>query len=133
MIDERIRNALNIIRRFRFLPHSLRVTAMFIQTKVMAAALYGIEVAEPSGHLLRQLQSAIADVFGPRSARACPSLVFELHNYVRDLDPHVQQLVRRATLFRRMWHEHPSIQGIAKDIWESYHTMGVQGTKQDQH
>ena len=54
IIDARMDQAVSTLRRFRYLPHSLETKALFIQTKVLAAALYGIECAEPSGHRMHQ-------------------------------------------------------------------------------
>ena len=128
VIDERILQAIAVLRKFRHLPHSHHIKATFVQLKVLASALYGIEVAEPSAHLLYQLQTAILEVFGTHSSRACQALAFELHHYLRDLDPHVQQFTRRVAMFRRMWNKHPMMQGRLKEIWAYYKEADVGGT-----
>jgi hypothetical protein len=120
VIDNRISLAIQVLRRFRFLPHDHTEKARFITTKILPMALYGIECAEPSGHLLRQLRRAIACALGTHSARACISLVFELHNYGRDLDPHIHQFVRRAMLFRRMISKHPEYRAKVELLWRTY-------------
>ena len=70
VIDSRINIALASLRRFRHLPHEHSVKAQFIKSKVLSSALYGIECAEPSGHMLQRLQSGIATVMGSSSARS---------------------------------------------------------------
>ena len=128
VIDARITQSLSTLRRFRFLPHANDVKARFIHCKVLQAALYGIECAEPSGHLMRKLQTSITQVIGSHSARACNTLTFEVHNYANDLDPHVHQCVRRLSLLRRMWAKYPHIRPCLHDLWDIYHNGGVQGT-----
>ena len=129
VIDARLRQAIIILRRFRFLPHTIEVKAKFIHTKVLPAALYGVECSEPSGHLLRQLQSCIADILGNQSARACNTMVYELASFNGiDLDPHVQQITRRVCLFRRMWARHTWIREDIGRIWKHYHDRGFMGT-----
>ena len=128
VIDERITKAIQVLRRFRFLPHSHADKAKFILTKVLPMALYGIECAEPSGHLMWQLQTAIAHALGAHSARACISLVFELHNYTRDLDPHIHQFVRRAMLCRRMLAKHPDHKPTVDMLWQFYNDEQCIGT-----
>ena len=91
VIDGRISNAISSLRRFRHLPHEHAVKAQFIKGKILATALYGIECAEPSGHMMQKLQSGIANAMGSSSARACNSMTYELHNYNGDLDPHIHQ------------------------------------------
>jgi hypothetical protein len=98
VIDARIVQSLSTLRKFRHLPHDGKTKALFIQSKILQATPYGIESAEPSGHLLRKLQSGIAGVLGSQSAWACNALTFDLNNYGIDLDPHIQQFTRRVSL-----------------------------------
>ena len=133
VIDERIRKAIITLRKMRFMPHAIATKAKFIQAKVLAGALYGIEVAEPSAHMMRKLQTAICEVLGSHSARASLPMVFELSGYSKDLDPHVQQLTRRVGLFRRMWHKHPKMQGILMSILQIYKKEQRPGTVDSPH
>ena len=103
VLNDRIGAALATLRRFRFLPHDADTKAQFVHINVLAGALYGIECSEPSGAMIQKLQSAIVDALGFHSARACNAIAFELTAKNSDIDPHVQQLLRRTTMFRRMW------------------------------
>ena len=47
VINSRITNALTTLRKFRFLPQDASMKAHFIQSKVLAGAMYGIECIEP--------------------------------------------------------------------------------------
>ena len=128
VIDARIVQSLSTLRKFRHLPHDGKTKALFIQSKILQAALYGIESAEPSGHLLRKLQSGIAGMLGSQSARACNALTFDLNNYGIDLDPHIQQFTRRVSLMRRMVSKHPHIRDTIFELWDIYQKGKTPGT-----
>ena len=128
IIDNRIAKAISSVRKMRFLPHSLEDKATLIQTKIIPMALYGIEVAEPSAHMMQKLQSAIIDTLGAHSARRCNALVFELRNFKQDLDPHLHQATRRAVLFRRMWAKHQQMQPVIDYVLQAYIAMGIGGS-----
>ena len=128
VLNDRIGAALATLRRFRFLPHDADTKAQFIHIKVLAGALYGIECSEPSGAMIQKLQSAIVDALGFHSARACNAIAFELSAKNSDIDPHVQQLLRRTTMFRRMWAKHSSMREDIIKLQQHYLQHGFIGT-----
>ena len=79
-----------------WISHSVQTNAQFIQSKVLAMALYCVECTEPSAQRMQKLQTAIVETLGAHSARRCNAIIFELHNYKYDLDPHLQQATRRV-------------------------------------
>ena len=74
IIDARIGKSLATLRKFRHLPHDTKTKALFIRSKVLNAALYGIECAEPSGHMLRRLQTSITHWCSICSSMRCADL-----------------------------------------------------------
>ena len=131
VLNDRIIKALACLRRIRYRPHTPAEKAMFIRTKILPMALYGIEGAAPREQLLRALQAAIVEVIGPNSARRCNALVFETCSAGDDLDPHIAQFTRRITLFRRMWSMYPSCRDMVNDLYNCYHKADYIGTNTD--
>jgi hypothetical protein len=127
-INQRLVKAIEVLRKIRFLPHDAAEKAFFVKAKVLPMALYGIESAEPAGHLMAQLQTAMVEALGAHSARRCNALVFEWHGLKTDLDPHVNQFVERANTCRRMWAKHPEARDTISRVHEAYVKLEAWGS-----
>ncbi len=86
----------------------------------MPAALYGIELTSGCPSAVKALQAAIANVIGSRAAKRSQLGSFEVQKKMKDLDPEVVILVRRATLFRRQLDKFPNFEKKVKDIIQRY-------------
>ena len=94
---------------------------------MLPAALYGTETARCNINEMQALRTAITDVIGPRSARRCIAMVYETCSGGTDLDPQVQQLVRKVALLKRMMAKFPSICIKVKSAIYVYKREGKKG------
>ena len=74
------------------------------------------------------MRTAIADTVGPNSARRCLAMVFTYNNQKADLDPNIQQVVRKVTLLRRITATYPKLTTTAKAAICAYTQQGNAGT-----
>ncbi len=96
--------------------------ATIIQSNILPAALYGIEVTSGCKSLMGSLQAAITDAVGPKSVRRAQAGVFEIHSMKGDLDPQVAQLSRRITTLRRQISKYPALEMQVRLIITRYKT-----------
>ena len=99
-----------------------------IMTTILPAALYGTEVGKGSNRAMQALRTAIADTVGPNSARRCLAMVFSYNNQKADLDPNIQQVVRKVALLRRITAKYPKLTTIAKAAICAFTQQGKAGT-----
>ena len=74
------------------------------------------------------MRTAIAEVIGPNSARRCLAMVFTLNSQRIDLDPCIQQVVRKVLLLRRVTAKYPKLTTTAKAALCAYTQQGKAGT-----
>ena len=77
---------------------------------------------------MQALRTAIADTIGPSSARRCLAMVFAYNNNKADLDPNIQQIVRKVTLLRRITAKYPRLTTTAKAAICAHTQQGKAGT-----
>ena len=124
----RIQKATAKVKRLKWLPISPAGKSTTITTTVLPAALYGTEVGNGSKRATQALRTAIGDTMGPSSARRCLAMVFTYNNKKTDLDPQVQQLVRKVLLLRRIIAKYPKHLTTAKAAICAYTQQGKAGS-----
>ena len=129
-ITARLVKATRLVRRLRWLPMELKDKITIIRTTVLPGALYGSEVSSLNQTALAALRTAIADVLGPSSARRCLEVVFEARRGrgAADLDPKVNQLVRKILLLRCVIAKYPRDLTKVRSSLVVYEKQGQKGT-----
>ena len=56
---------------------------------------------------MKRLASIIANIIGPKGKRSCAEIIFDLYGANGDLDPNVEQLVRKTLLLKRILAKYP--------------------------
>ena len=127
-ITSRLRKATVMTRRLKWLPIPKEEKAKAIRTTILPGALYGTEPVKCNAQELQALRSAIVDAIGPRSTRRCMAMVFEACSAGGDLDPMVQQLVRKVMLMKRIMAKYPQTKIKVKSAICAYTIAENQGT-----
>ena len=91
-----------------------------------------METLNISTKAMKDLRSASVSCIRPVRCRRSPTIVFEVGSYGKDLDPEVQQLVRKVTLLRRVVAKHPKQVVKVKLIMEMYIRVNKKGMQTDQ-
>ena len=94
-------------RRLKCLPLTNTQKQRIVQANILPAALYGVEAAYVAKGRLQQLRSAIGQVLGPRSTRACVDVVFDCLDACRDRDPGYYVAYQRLSQLRRTLSKQP--------------------------
>jgi hypothetical protein len=103
-----------------------------ITAKVNKLALYGSETQPIPEGPMSELQSAIVSASGPKSSRRSPAIVFSLAAARgKELDPNVEQVVRKVKLLRRTWYKRPQDRDMIRDNLHACIALRIPGTMQD--
>ena len=108
-LTKRFREATSTANRLARTSTSQRNKTTVVRTKVLPKALYGSEVQPIADQPMAALRSAILKAVGPRSARRSVDLAMlcaAQFNNDSDMDPLVQQLVRKVRCLRRFHAKH---------------------------
>ena len=127
-LGRRIRQAIKWTHRLRWLPLTHKQRVHTIRTLILPAALYGSEVGQVTTKDLRGLQTAIASVIGPASARRSLALTFELCAHDGEVDPASHLLNRKLVLLYRITHKYPSTVTKVAAIISAYQLKHHRGT-----
>ena len=101
-MNKRLDTALQQLGRLRHVPATVQAKVHAILAKVYATAFYGIEAAYVAPGQIAKLTSAVIDVFKRRNNDYNVDLFFTtLTEEEQELDPMVQQLLRRVMQMRR--------------------------------
>jgi hypothetical protein len=84
----------------------------------------------PKRHATKSLRTAIADTVVPHSKKRFLAVVFATAGKGQDPDPHIQQLVRTATMMNRIIAKHLEFEATMRLIVEKYAAKGMWGTNQ---
>ena len=123
-LTDRIREATKMAKKLKYLPMSIKDKCQIIRSNVLSAGLYGVEFVKGSRTALHDLRTAIVDTIGARSAKRSTMATCEFSPKGADLDPCVQETLRRVTLFRRMITKHPNAQGKIRLLIKKYLQSG---------
>ncbi len=122
----RLRNGVAKAMKIRKLPHDYATKAMFVLTSVLSGSLYGCEATYASESAMDALATAIADTVSPRASKRSNDIMFS--TLMRELEPCAVVFMRRAITLRRMIAKQPFVLEFAKDILDTYCTLGYPGT-----
>ena len=100
-ISKRAKQAIEWMRKVRFVVASPEAKAKTLRTKVFPAMLYGVEVNDLTERQLRAVAAAVIDVFKGKNNHHDADLFFASLACGTDLDPVNQLLVRRCMELRR--------------------------------
>ncbi len=125
---KRLRIARDMVRRLRRLPLGHCQKLRVIRSNALTAALYGSEVAPINVAAMRSFRAAVADTLGPRSKKRSAAIVFSVSSGHNDVDPEVQQVVRKIAMLRRMMDKHPEMVGRVQNMVGKYGKLKYKGT-----
>ena len=95
---------------------------------IIPAGLYGCEVGHCPKAELQNLESAIAQTLGPRSARRSLALTMEMVSTGGEVDPRAHMLTRKISLLVRILAKYPACKTKAQALLCAYQTQHMQGT-----
>ncbi len=114
---KRMKRATQMVKRLRWVNLLQEEKAKVVQSNVLPAALYGIEMGRTNQSAIENLSAAIVDVLGPRSVRRSRMGVYEALPGNSDLDPDVHQVLRRTMLLRRMAAKHGKVKTLIDEMF----------------
>ena len=131
-LASRMRAAKPIANRVGRVPANEDQKDNAITAKVNKLALYGSETQPIPEGPMSELQSAIVSASGPKSSRRSPAIVFSLAAARgKELDPNVEQVVRKVKLLRRTWYKRPQDRDMIRDNLHACIALRIPGTMQD--
>lgn len=131
LMNKRFKEAAGAAMRLSKIPIKAAAKVRAILGKAMPLALYGIEVAKPTGAMVQHLTSMIARrLAGPKSG-ADLDLAFQMipEDGQADLDPVVRTLQNRVIGLRRALVKMPDLQSKARTVVTRYQSWGMRGTQ----
>ena len=129
----RITEAIAIIKRVRFLPHTYDVKAKIIRVKAFTKGLYGCEAVHVNETAIRGMQTATVEAIAPVSRLRSNAMTFSLCSRGDDIDPFIEIFARRFTMMRRMEAKWEWVGETIKRIHGNYAKAGLNGTNTDDH
>ena len=127
-LTTRLLRATEMVHRLRWLPLTHEQKVQAIVCTILPGALYGSEVSHCAQQPCQALQSAIANVLGPSSARRSQELVLELSSGKLDPDPQVQALTRKIILLLRVIAKYTAAATQTKALLSVYSTQQKKGS-----
>ena len=101
-MEKRWTNTCQQLKKLRFTQASVEMKVRAIQTKVYAAAFYGIEAAEVAPAKVAKLAAAVIDTFRAKNNNHNAVTIFStITDDNNDIDPVAQILTRRILKIRR--------------------------------
>ena len=125
---ERLRKAIEVLKRIGTLPHTMRQKVQFILSCAHAQAFYGCEAANADESTFKSYASLLLQVVGTHNTHHARALIFAFLDGPANIDPIVHIFTQRAMMMRRALIKIPSIAPIVALLFQHYQRLHMFGT-----